>query len=145
MTKLILDESGYKLVWMPQHPNAKKNGYIYEHRLIMANYLGRTLLKSELIHHINDDRGDNRIENLKLLGGEHEHNVEHNSKLLDPDYLKNYRRKYRADHKKYLNEYRKKYKKIYREKNRISLNEKQRAYRARRKLERNQEEHNQGV
>ena len=60
------------------YPMAEKNGYVKEHRLIMAKSLGRCLAFFEVVHHWNGVVSDNRRENLSLeTAGSHA--AHHNS------------------------------------------------------------------
>jgi len=55
-----------------------KQSWAYEHRVVMAATLGRPLLSSEDVHHINEDKQDNRPENLEVVSRS-AHTAHHNS------------------------------------------------------------------
>ena len=47
------------------------SGNVYEHRLILARKLGRSLRSEETVHHIDGNRRNNSPENLQLRQGHH--------------------------------------------------------------------------
>lgn len=71
---------GRFLILRQDHPRARLNGYVSKSRLIMEEILRRYLKKEEVIHHVNNDIGDDRPENLKLFASQAEHISFHHKK-----------------------------------------------------------------
>ena len=67
----------YIVVHRPDHPMSDKAGRLLEHRLIMAEHLGRMLGQREVVHHKDGDRQNNAIENLELMASNKEHAATH--------------------------------------------------------------------
>ncbi len=65
---------GYVYSLMPEHPLARKNGYVLRARLVIEKCLGRFTTKKESPHHRNKIRSDDRIENLVLYKDKATHN-----------------------------------------------------------------------
>ena|SRR5690554_50155 len=65
-------QDGYVYVKIaPDHPMAIYGDWVGEHRLVMAERIGRPLRKGETVHHKNGHRDDNRPENLELWDRSH--------------------------------------------------------------------------
>jgi hypothetical protein len=79
-----ISKGGYIYIFQREHPHSTKNGYVLEHRLLMEKKIGRYLTKEEVVHHINSNTKDNRIENLELFSNQGEHLSYHNTNGRTP-------------------------------------------------------------
>jgi len=76
---------GYIRRHVPDHPFADKRGYVFEHRLVAEQTIGRYLRKDEVVHHLNRITDDNRPENLAVM------TMSEHAKLHHPGKTKLYR------------------------------------------------------
>lgn len=72
-----LDSKGYMIIWKPDHPRADKNGCVLEHILVAEEVFGKSLPDKAVIHHVNENRSDNRKENLIICQNENYHRFLH--------------------------------------------------------------------
>lgn len=67
---------GYLQCYVPEHPNARSDGYVMLHTVLMEIHLGRYLNSDEVVHHINGVKDDNSLDNLMLMS-RHNHRSYH--------------------------------------------------------------------
>ena len=74
--------NGYWFIYSPNHPNANAQGrgYVKQSRLVMEKHLGRYLSRDEVVHHKNEIRDDDEIENLEVLDNSAHLSIHHKGK-----------------------------------------------------------------
>jgi len=73
-----ISEHGYILIRVgKEHPLADIRGYVYEHRLIASEMIGRFLFDTEIVHHIDSNKKNNDPSNLKVTIDLAHHFLEH--------------------------------------------------------------------
>jgi hypothetical protein len=71
--------AGYVKIRDPLNVMADSRGYVWEHRLVMAKHLGRSLRRTEVVHHIDDNKSNNDLSNLMLFKSQSDHIAHHRS------------------------------------------------------------------
>lgn len=64
-------------MYAAKHPFADGRREMHVHDMVMEMHLGRRLLKGECVHHINEIKTDNRLENLEVM-----QHADHSSKHM---------------------------------------------------------------
>jgi predicted nucleic acid-binding Zn ribbon protein len=71
INNLVIKLNDYRVIYMPTHHRAMTNenweGFVYEHIVVAEEALGRKISDTEVVHHLNGDRSNNRKENLLVL------------------------------------------------------------------------------
>ena len=57
----------YLAILLPNHPMARSDGYVYIHQLQAEKIINRHLRKGECVHHINENKYDNDLDNLMVF------------------------------------------------------------------------------
>ena len=78
MNKILYCGGKYYAIYMPTHPRALKDGYVYEHILVAESKLNRNLTKQEVVHHQDFNGLNNDPSNLIVLPSNSEHIKLHN-------------------------------------------------------------------
>lgn len=85
--KFITNDGYVKLRVGKTHPIADPNGYAYEHLVIWCAAGRERPKRGWLLHHKNEVKTDNRIENLELLPRA-SHSVGHNKTALSDEHVR---------------------------------------------------------
>jgi len=73
----IIASNGYILLRMPRHHLADSRGYVYEHRFVAEQILGRPLQNNEIVHHKDNVKTNNNPDNLEIVKSIAHHKVKH--------------------------------------------------------------------
>jgi hypothetical protein len=68
--------SGYLMIYIPQHPN-NDNGYVLNSRLVVEKTIGKFLPKKAIVHHFDNNRTNDRNDNLVVCESIQYHNLLH--------------------------------------------------------------------
>lgn len=75
--------NGYIEIYIPQHPNARANGTMLEHRLVAEEKLGRYLKPEETVHHLDENRTNNNPDNLIVFRTTADHTRFHKIGIME--------------------------------------------------------------
>jgi hypothetical protein len=79
--------NGYIIVQSPDHPKSFSKGWYFKHILIVEKHLERRLETWETVHHINEIKTDNSLDNL-FVCSRIEHDKAHDMKSVSKYKLK---------------------------------------------------------
>lgn len=69
-------------------PMARKDGYIMEHRLVMATWCGFLLTREEVVHHVDHNPLNNANDNLELWPTNKSHKLWEHGRFVENAYCR---------------------------------------------------------
>lgn len=54
------------------------DGWVLEHRFVVESFIGRKLTKEEVVHHCDENKSNNLLQNLVVFKNQREHSSWHN-------------------------------------------------------------------
>lgn len=76
-TRRMLDKRGYVLVMAKEHPRANRDGYVWEHVLVVERALGKYIPTESIVHHVDENPGNNAPTNLVVCPDQAYHKLLH--------------------------------------------------------------------
>lgn len=70
---IVSHKSRYVKVYAPHHPHHDNHNYVWQHRMVMEQKLGRLLEPKEVVHHIDGNGLNNHPDNLQLFASNADH------------------------------------------------------------------------
>ena len=67
----------YLAIYKPSHPKARIDGHVYIHQLQAEKKIGRQLKNGECVHHIDEDKYNNDLDNLMIFKTKADHTAFH--------------------------------------------------------------------
>lgn len=79
--KDVVSDGLYLCGCVANHPGADDHGHVLLHRLVAENATGKPLGSDVVVHHLNENKHDNRIANLKVLTKQEHASLHHRGKV----------------------------------------------------------------
>lgn len=70
---MAIHRGGRVKVYRPDHPDANTRGYVWRHRIVAEEKIGRRLRPEEVVHHIDGDQTNDHPDNLEVYADQAEH------------------------------------------------------------------------
>lgn len=64
---------GYYIIYMPEHHKSRSHGMVYEHVLVAEEKLGRRLRDGEVVHHEDENKLNNDVDNIYVFASQADH------------------------------------------------------------------------